>query len=53
MMNRNDLIELIIDHAIQLGRYSELYFREVSAMSDRELFTELQNLEDVAIYGGY
>lgn len=52
-MNRHDIIELIVNHAIELGRYSGLYMETVCAMSESELYDELRRLEDVAIYGGY
>ena len=50
-MNRHDTIELIVEHAIQQGRYSGLYMETVCAMSDTELDLELDRLEQLAIFG--
>jgi predicted HTH domain antitoxin len=50
-MNRHDTIELIVDHAIQQGRYSANYMAELSAMTDTELDLELDRLEQLAIFG--
>lgn len=52
-MNRHDMIELIVNHAIEQGRYSGLYMETVCAMTESELRDELNHLEDIAIYGGY
>lgn len=47
-MNTNDLIELILEHAIQQGRYSRIYFENIQKMSKEELISELDYLEYVA-----
>ena len=48
-MNRHDAIELILDHAIQQGRYSANYMAQLTAMTDAELDAELSRLEDLAV----
>jgi hypothetical protein len=45
-MNRNDLIELILDHAIQSGVYSELFMDRLRGSSDSELAVILEKFED-------
>ena len=49
MMNRNDLIELILEHAINQGMYSEFYMNRLSGMNDSELSLELERVEDIAV----
>jgi len=48
-MNRHDTIELIVNHAIEQGRYSGLYMETVCAMTDAELDRELERLEADAV----
>jgi hypothetical protein len=48
MMNRNDNIELILEHAIAQAVYSEMYVDRLSAMNDAEVLAELERLEDLA-----
>jgi hypothetical protein len=48
MTNRNDNIELILEHAIAQGLYSQLYMDRLSAMNDAELDVELERVEDLA-----
>ncbi len=50
-MNNNDLIELILEHAIQQGRYNRIYFENLQKMTKEELESELDFLEEVAYYG--
>ena len=45
-MNRNDLIELILDHAIQSGVYSELFMDRLRGSTDYELGAILEKFED-------
>lgn len=45
-MNRNDLIELILDHAIQQGIYSELFMQSLQSMSIDQLEAKLCLLEE-------
>lgn len=52
-MNRNDLLELILDHANNQGLWSEVYIANLMAMADIELAAELDRLETIAVYGGY
>lgn len=42
---RNDTIELILEHSIQQGKYSQLLMDELNYMSDEELITKLEALE--------
>ena len=49
LTNRHDTIELILEHAIQQGVYSEMYMNRLSGMNDAELNLELERIEDVAI----
>lgn len=49
--NRNDTIELILEHAIQQGSYSQLYMDRLSGMNDAELNAELERIEEIAVYG--
>ncbi len=49
--NRNDTIELILEHAIQQGSYSQFYMNRLSAMNDAELNMELERIENIAVYG--
>lgn len=49
--NRNDTIELILEHAIQQGSYSQYYMNRLSAMNDAELNIELDRIENIAVYG--
>jgi hypothetical protein len=49
--NRNDTIELILQHAIQQGSYSQFYMNRLSAMNDAELNMELERIEEIAVYG--
>lgn len=51
MTNRNDTIELILEHAIQQGSYSQNYMDRLSAMNDSELDLELERIENIAVYG--
>ncbi len=44
-MNRNDLIELILEHAIQTGVYSELFMDRLRGSSDAELNSILEKFE--------
>lgn len=46
IMNRNDLIELILDHAIQRGTYSQLFMDRLSGMNDAELGEMLEKFEE-------
>lgn len=48
-MNRNDNIELILEHAIQQCIYSALYMDRLSAMNDAELVAELERVENLAL----
>lgn len=48
-MNRNDTIELILDHAIMQGAYSQMYMDRLSGMNDAELDLELERVEDLAM----
>jgi hypothetical protein len=48
-MNRNDTIELILEHAIQQGMYSQIYMDRLSGMNDAELNLELERVEDLAM----
>jgi hypothetical protein len=50
-MNRNDTIELILEHAIQQGSYSQNYMDRLSAMNDSQLNQELERIEEIAVYG--
>lgn len=52
-MTRNDLLELILDHAMNQGLWSEVYIANLMAMSDLDLSVELGRLETIAVYGGY
>ena len=45
-MNRNDLIELILDHAIQSGCYSEMFMDRLRGSSDAELGEILEKFEE-------
>lgn len=45
-MNRNDLIELILDHAIQSGVYSELFMDRLRNSTDGELGEILEKFEE-------
>lgn len=45
-MNRNDLIELILDHAIQQGVYSEMYLTSLQSKTVDELEGILCLLEE-------
>jgi hypothetical protein len=45
-MNRNDLIELILDHAIQQGLYSDLYMESLQTKTYDELEGVLCLLEE-------
>lgn len=51
MTNRNDTIELILQHAIEQGSYSQNYMDRLSAMNDSELNIELERIENIAVYG--
>jgi hypothetical protein len=46
IMNRNDIIELILDHAIQRGEYSQLFMDRLSGMNDAELSELLEKFEE-------
>jgi hypothetical protein len=58
-MNRNDLLELILDHAnkhipSKLPIWiHEFYIANLMAMSDIELAAELDQLETIAVSSGY
>jgi hypothetical protein len=45
-MNRNDLIELILDHAIQRGEYSQLFMDRLHGSNDAELSELLEKFEE-------
>ena len=45
-MNRNDLIELILDHAIQTGTYSEMFMDRLRGSNDSELNAILEKFEE-------
>jgi hypothetical protein len=53
MMNRNDLLELIVAHANEQGIYSADYVYTLDSMSIVDLEAELDRLETIAVYGGY
>ena len=44
MLNRNDIIEQIVTHAIRLGRYSEFYLSQLQSMSIDSLDEELEKI---------
>lgn len=50
-MNRNDVIEQILEQAIALAMYSQLYMDRLLAMTDAELKTELQRVNKLT-FGG-
>jgi len=48
-MNRHDNIELILQHAIEQGDYSQLYLERLASMTDAEIEVELDRLEQIAM----
>jgi hypothetical protein len=52
-MNRNDILDLILDHAANQGLYSVDYITNLMAMDDIALAAELDSLETIAVYGGF
>lgn len=48
-MNRNDTIELILEHAINQGIYSDIYMKHLQAMNDAQLDQELARIEELAV----
>lgn len=47
-MNRNDLIELILNHAIQRGEYSGIFMIRLQSATQEELEMILKEYEDSA-----
>lgn len=43
--SRNDTIELIINHSIQQGKYSQVLMDELAGMDEQELVNKLEELE--------
>jgi hypothetical protein len=50
-INRNDIVELVLEHAINQGCYSQIYMDRLASMNLDELIAELRRLEDIAAYG--
>ena len=48
-MNRHDNIELILQHAIEQGDYSQLYLERLASMTNAEIEVELDRLEQIAM----
>lgn len=48
-MNRNDKIELILDHAIAQGRYNAGYLDMLKGLTETQLDAELSQLEGLAM----
>lgn len=48
-MNKHDTIELILEHAINQGRYSQLLLDELQAMNEDQLTEVLIRFEDTAV----
>lgn len=48
-MHRSDLLELIVEHALNQGLLCVPYQAKISIMSDRELAIELERLEALAV----
>ena len=46
-MNKNDLIELILDHMIQQGSYNGSTLETLQSMTQDELESELATLEEM------
>jgi hypothetical protein len=51
-LNRNEIVELILEHAANQGCDSEAYVASLNSMDIDELKTELARLEEIAVYGG-
>lgn len=43
--SRNDTIELIVNHSIQQGKYSQVLMDELAGMDEQELVNKLEELE--------
>ena len=43
--SRNDTIELIVNHSIQQGKYSQVLMDELADMDEQELVNKLEELE--------
>lgn len=51
MMNREDLLALIVEHAENQGLLEDSWFAMVQTMTNDELEIYLNKLESIAVYG--
>jgi len=51
MMNREDLLALIVEHAENQGLLEDSWFAMVQTMTNDELESYLDKLEVIAVYG--